>query len=358
MKTRTRNGMRWRGVLLVPALFALVLAACNGDDPVVEDPNDAADDAADENGDDEQGAFDDADSVELTIGHAGSTDQLIHQWAEDWADAVDAATDGTVTIDLVPDAQLGGELDIVQQVSLGAVEGVITGATGNDDIDALFAPYLFRDGQHMLDVLDSDIVEPWIDGWRDSANVQVVGFLERSPRQISANRPIESADDLGGFTIRVPEIDAMVDGFNAAGASPTPMAWPEVYTSLQTGAIDGQENPIEIIGGEQLDEVQDYLILSEHVYTPWTIALNGDTYDSLSEAQRDALQETFQQLRPEHSAALAEEVDEMRATLEERGMEVIEPDIDSFRDAMQPAALDNVAEVWGEETAERVAEGS
>jgi TRAP-type transport system periplasmic protein len=355
--SRQRGRTSWRTRASVPLLLALALAACGGDEEPVEEAS-TEDSSGDEGGSSDDAAFDDAETFELTIGHAASTDQLIHQWAEDWAAAVDDATDGTVTIDLVPDAQLGGELDIVQQVSLGAVDGVITGATGNAQIDATFAPYLFRDGQHMLDVLDGEIAQPWVDSWRDDAGIQVVGFLERSPRQISANRPIENVDDLAGFTIRVPEIDSMVAGFNAAGASPTPLAWPEVYTSLQTGAIDGQENPIEIIGGEQLDEVQDYLILSEHVYTPWAVALNADTYDAMSDAQRDAVHDTFEELRPDHSAALAEEVEEMRVTLEDRGMEVIEPDIDSFRDVMLPAALDHVSDIWGEETAERVAEGS
>lgn len=365
MGIRERMGARRRGLMLTSTVLALALASCGGDETAAGGDETPEQDQGQEQTNTEQGSgsdgaegFADAEEVELTFGHAASTDQLIHQWAEEWASALSEATEGTVSIELIPEAQLGGELDIVQQVSLGAVDGVITGATGESNFDALFAPYLFEDGQHMLDVLDSDVAQPWVDGWRDSANIEVVGFLERSPRQITSNSPIENADDLGGFTIRVPEIDVMVNAFKAAGASPTPMAWPEVYTSLQTGAIDGQENPIEIIGGEQLYEVQDYLVLSQHVFTPWVIGINGDVYDSMTDAQRDALHETFLEARPDHSAGLADEVDQMRQMLESEGMEVIEPDLESLREAMRPTALDHAAQVWGEEAAQRIAEGS
>lgn len=226
-------------------------------------------------------------SVESTPGAATQ-----HMLAS-FRDALKAELGDAVEIEFFDSGTLGDEIVHMQQVRTGQLDVIPIGsdAVQLDSKWAVFdIPFLFADRDAVARVLDGDIGRQLDESFQESAGLKVLGFGEIGFRNISNNvRPVKVPEDLKGLKLRTPGSKTRILSFEMLGASPIKMNIGEVYLALQQGVVDGQENPLGNIRKWSWYEVQKYISMSRHVYTPITFVMNLKRYDSLSDEQRAAV---------------------------------------------------------------------
>ncbi|WP_422122385.1 TRAP transporter substrate-binding protein [Planococcus sp. X10-3] len=275
---------------------------------------------------------------------------------ERFKEIVEEETDGNVSIEIFPANQLGSTAEQMEQVRLGSIEMMSSGDPGLDEIEYLSLPYLMESNAHWMHVLESEIGEEWNEKLVEEMGVRTIGILPRGPRVISSNQAITNLDDMAGFKIRAPARDYYVQTFEALGASPTPMDFGELYSALQTGIVDGQENPLETIYAGGFHEVQDFIILSNHMYKPSFVSINDEFFNSLPEEYQQVMLDAAVESEQFTQEKLDESEQTMREEIETAGVEFIEPDIEAFREATQSVRDSLGTDVWGQEVYDQVVE--
>ncbi|HEX6115365.1 MAG TPA: TRAP transporter substrate-binding protein, partial [Geminicoccaceae bacterium] len=251
---------------------------------------------------------------------------------------------------------LGDEIVHMEMVRTGQLDVIPIGSDAVQ-LDAKWAvfdmPFLIPDRDTASRILDGDIGEQLAASMRESADLQVLGFGEIGFRNITNNvRPVVTPSDLQGLKLRVPGSKTRILAFETLGATPVTMNIGELYLALQQGTVDGQENPLGNIKAFSWHEVQDYLSLSSHVYTPITLVMNGARWDGLSDEQKAAVQRAAEKAVA-HSREYGANND---ATLLEelsQSMEVNEIDLPAFQEAAKPI-WDEIAPIAGEEFTQTV----
>jgi tripartite ATP-independent transporter DctP family solute receptor len=228
---------------------------------------------------------------EVKIGYALATTSHYGVAAAKWQEVVEAGTDGRYVFRHFPSSGLGGEREVIEGLQIGTVEATIVSSgtlsnfvaeTGVFDI-----PFLFRDLAHARTVLDGPIGQDILTKF-DGAGLVAVAWGEQGFRHITNNRnSIAAPADVAGMKLRTMENPIHKTAVQTLGAAPTPMAWPEVMGALEQGTIDGQENPLSVITSAKLSEVQKYLTVSGHVYSPAMLLVSPDFWNSLSDADKE-----------------------------------------------------------------------
>lgn len=272
----------------------------------------------------------------LVFSHINAETHTWHKMAEKFAEVVEEKTDGAVEVKIYPNSQLGSEIDTIMSAigGTGDCDIVLTGEsmqTYNEELGIIGMPYAITSDEHMDAVLNGEVGQE-LEDLMQQAGLKVLGAVTRGPRNITSNKKIETPDDLNGFVIRTPESPMTMAAFEAMGAKPTPMAFSEIFTSLQQGVIDGQENPLANIYDGAFYEVQDYVIVSEHLRAWVYFAISDARFNSFPEDIQTAIQEAADEaIAYEHELFLEQEA-ELQATLEEKGMEFIEVDQTPFKE--------------------------
>ncbi|MGA2959471.1 MAG: TRAP transporter substrate-binding protein [Thermodesulfobacteriota bacterium] len=278
--------------------------------------------------------------VSLKLGHAVAPVHPYHLGAVKFSELVAQRTGGKVKVEVYPSTQLGNERDMVEGLQLGTIDLVVT-STGpvGGFVPKMFVvdlPFLFRDRDHAYRVLDGPIGRDLLSAL-SSKSIRGLAFWENGFRQITNNlRPIEKPADLKGIKIRTMENKVHLAAFRAFGASPTPMAWSEVYTALQQRTIDGQENPIAIIHDHKLYEVQKYLALTGHFYSPSLLLMSEKSFAGLSKDGQKVMADTALECAQYERNLLRESEAQQLETLKAKGMQVTVPNKKPFQDAAAP----------------------
>ncbi|MBW7476106.1 TRAP transporter substrate-binding protein [Paenibacillus oenotherae] len=271
--------------------------------------------------------------VKLRLGHITGESDAWHKGALKFAELVKEKSGGSVEVEVYPSSTLGNDRDLIEGMQLGSVDfALVAGVLSNfyEPYSILELPYLFRDQDHMEKVLYGEVGTKMKADLLANAQVRGLEFWVRGPRELTANKKIEKVEDLKGLKVRVPEIPASIAAWKAMGASPTPMAFGEVYSSLQTGVIDAQENPFALIASNKIQEVQKYLMLTNHVYGYVMLTMSDITYSKLSEAQQKAVEEAAKEATTFENDLVAKTEEELLKMLKDSGMEVVEPDTAPF----------------------------
>lgn len=251
---------------------------------------------------------------EVKIGYALAPNSHYGVAAQRWQEVVEAETDGAFTFRHFPSSGLGGEREVIEGIQLGTVEATIvsSGTLSNFVPEAgLFdIPFLFRDLGHARRVLDGPIGQDILAKF-DDVGIVALAWGEQGFRHLTNNRgPVDEPADMAGLKVRTMENPVHIAAFETLGAAPTPMAWPEVIGALQQGTIDGQENPLSVITSANLAEVQSYLSLTGHVYSPAVILVSPAFWGGLSPEE----QEIFRQGAAEAVVAMRGFVDAAEAS--------------------------------------------
>lgn len=283
----------------------------------------------------------------LRLGHLANEDNVWHLASVYFGEQLSELTDGRLAVDVFPNESLGREIDMINGMQLGTVDMTITGESLQNwtPMAALLAiPYGYQTLEEMDEIASGEIGQDIEQSIIDNAQIRPIAYFARGPRNLTANRAIESPDELNGLRLRVPNVPLFVDTWQALGAQPTPMAFGEVFTSLQAGTIDAQENPLALIRSASFNEVQSHVNLTEHVRSWIYLTLSQVTWDSLSEEDQEAVMEAARRTQEyERELFLAEE-EEHRQFLEDAGMTFVEVDQATFAEQSRDAVLANVPE--------------
>ncbi|MFW5680586.1 MAG: TRAP transporter substrate-binding protein [Pseudomonadota bacterium] len=278
----------------------------------------------------------------VEVGYATTTDSHYGMGMTRFGEIIEERSDGAFTLLHHPSASLGGEREMIEQVQLGVLDMVIT-STGPlpnfvPETQVLDLPFLFRDYDHARGVLDGEIGQELLDKI-DEQGFKALAWTENGFRHITnSQRPVRTPEDLAGMKIRTMENPIHLRAFEALGAAPTPMSFAELFTALQQGVVDAQENPIVVISVSNFAEVQGHLSLTGHLYSPAIIIASTALWDELSDEEKG----WFEEAARESVAVTRGRVNELEDTgiagLEAKGMQVV-TDVDTapFQEAVAPA---------------------
>ncbi|MDO5612713.1 MAG: TRAP transporter substrate-binding protein [Paracoccus sp. (in: a-proteobacteria)] len=267
-----------------------------------------------------------ASAAEVKIGYALAEDSHYGAGARAFEETLKSELGDAFTVRHFPSSGLGGEREVIEGLQLGTVEAMIasSGTLSNfvPEVGVFDIPFLFRDMDHARQVLDGPIGQDMLAKF-DNVGTHALAWGEQGFRHITNNRnPIVTPEDMAGLKIRTMENPVHIRAFEALGAAPTPMAWPEVIPALEQGAIDGQENPLSVIVSANLNEVQKYLTLDGHVYSSAIVMVSQRLWNDLDDTQKAA----FEKAGDAAAAAMRAYVDQVEVegveTLQARGMEV------------------------------------
>ncbi|MCX7817018.1 MAG: TRAP transporter substrate-binding protein [Syntrophales bacterium] len=281
-----------------------------------------------------------------------------NQGALKFAELIRERTGGRIEIVLYPDGQLGkGEREILETVQQGTID-IYVGSTGplggfNSSIGILDIPFLFLDHTHVDKVLDGPIGRQLLDSLEKSG-FKALAFWENGFRHLTnSKRPVKTPADVRGLKIRTMENKIHLTAWKAIGANPVPMPWGEVYTALHQKTIDGQENPIAVIHSSRLNEVQKYLTLTQHVYSPAVVIVSAKKWQAMKPEDQDIFLKAALEVAPYQRKLGRDNEAKQIEELKQKGMHVIEIDKTLWRNAMS-SALAEYEKQFGKENIQAI----
>ncbi|MFZ7101066.1 MAG: TRAP transporter substrate-binding protein [Peptococcaceae bacterium] len=310
--------------LIMAVLLSLTLFGCSG-----------ADDTANKNSEKEQIAA--KPEFNLRFSHVNDPSHPFHLGGEKFAELVEEKTNSGVKINIFPSGQLGSHRDLLESMQAGTIDFDVlsTGPLANwvPEIGVLDLPYLFTDEQEAYKVLDSEAVKQLVKPLEEHG-LKVIAFWAAGFRNVTNNvKPINSVEDMKDLKIRVMEAPVYIDLMRSWKANPTPMAFGEVYTALQQGVIDGQENYVSSIASNRLYEVQKYVAMTKHTYSAAPVVMSLKTWEKLPSEYQEALTEAIQEATVYQRGVEDQKHDEFLQMFNEKGVNITEPDLASFEEA-------------------------
>lgn len=282
------------------------------------------------------------------LSHHLQPGHLVDVASKRFADLVSEKTNGEITIEIFPAGQIAGLRQGAEAVQIGTVDFVWTDfgtlANWRPEYGFVSLPFLFQGDDHFNAVFGGEIGEALRESVMSNLGAEILGYGNAGFRVIAtAERPVKTPADLAGLRIRVPEVPVFVSTFSTVGANPTPMAWGEVYTALQTGVIDAVENPSEGLAVGGMDEVTNYLTETNHIMTDVNLLGNGALIAGMSPQHQEAIRSAAETALAEFNTATREALGKYWDELAQNMEVVADPDIAAFQAAMTP--------VWEEFTA-------
>jgi tripartite ATP-independent transporter DctP family solute receptor len=280
-----------------------------------------------------------AQGTQVTITHSSAANSHWGIAAHEFANVVKAKSNNKYNVVV---QRLDNEREAVESVQLGSQECAM-GSTGPvvnfvPEIRVLDVPFLFRDYAHARGVLDSDIGKQLLEKFEPRGMIGLA-WMENGFRHLTTgNREVKSPADVKGLKIRTMENQVHMEAWKSAGVLPTPMAFSELPPALQQGTVDGQENPIPIILSNNFNQLQKYLYLTNHVYSPGILVCSPAFWDGLSDEDRKAFEEAAKAAVKANRDRVEQDERTGVEELRRRGMDVREvTNREAYQDAMRPA---------------------
>lgn len=288
--------------------------------------------------------------AEFKVGHVGEPGSIFQKSADEFARRANAKLGGKLKVVVYGSSQLGGDKELIQKVKLGTVDMAVPSTVMTSEVDqfGLFdLPYIVKDRAHMARI-EKEVFWPSMAPLAEKKGLKVLAVWENGSRHITNNKqPIKLPADLKGIKLRVPEGKWRVKMFQEYGANPSPMKFSELFTALQTGVMDAQENPFTQIYSAKLHEVQKYLSLSGHVYTPAYAIVGLRKFNALPADVRQVLEQTAKETQAYVYETATKDETELLTKLKQAGMQVNEVDKDAFIAASRPIYDEFAKEVAG-----------
>jgi len=326
--------MTKKGCLFSLLLFMLIItSAC------------ANDSEADASKDKEEG-------IEITLAHVFTEDVTQHKMFMKFKELMEADSDGKIKVEVYPNGELGGEREIIESVQGGTITmsapsvGVLSNfspALGIFDF-----PFIFKDTENAYSVLKSDFGEGLLKDLEDSGFVGL-GFNDNGWRHLTnSKQEITTPDQVEGLNIRTMEVPMHMTFWESLGTNPTPMAFTEVFTALQQGVVDGQENPLQLIYSMKFHEPNKYITTTGHIFDPEPIIMNKDFFDGLSAENQELVRKNVDK-SIEYLHELNKNLDEeLRGKLEAEGAIITDLTPEQRQlwvDALTPVYKEHASEV-------------
>lgn len=312
-------------ILMVMAIITTLMVGCSTDE---------TDSSATSEG------SSDGKTYEINVGIHTSSGSNENNTLERFKELLEERSDGAFEVKLFPNGALGTELENLEQIKTGEIQMGLFGdnLTGQlaSELDPTIIPFLYEDLQDVYDVWDGEIGEKINEAIEERGNQMVVAVQSRGTRKLTASKDVESSADIEGFKVRIPEITSWVTVWKSLGANPTPINLNEVYSALQTGVVDGQENPYALIYTNKFYEVNKNIVLTDHINGIFKWTINKDFYEGLPEDLQKLLMDTAKECTEWGDKQLAEEEAKIVEELEAAGVTFTEIDKEEWRKAAKP----------------------
>ena len=300
-------------------------------------------------------AFAAGQKTTLKIGHVEAENRSTHQALVKFKERVEAESGGNITVEIYPNASYGNDAQMVAAVAMGALQMTLP-STGNmapySDRWGIFdVPFLFTSVQSAFNAVDGKIGD-YLNALLKSTGTISLGYTYNGVRSMTNNvRPIHEPSDCKGIVFRIMDSAVFRVMFQSLGANPTPIAFSEVYTALQTGVAEGQENAASLTYAMKFHEVQKYFSRTEHVFSFLPIVTNEIWYKSLNAANKAVIDKNIPIMIAEQREMEVASNDEFIKRIADSGVAVnnITPENhQKFVDAVQPVYVEYIAK-WGQE---------
>jgi tripartite ATP-independent transporter DctP family solute receptor len=288
--------------------------------------------------------------TEIKFGHVGNPGSLFAASADEFAKRANAKLGDKAKVVVYGSSQLGGDKELLQKLKLGTVDIALPSTVMSSEAD-LFGvfemPYLVKDRAHMKRI-ENAVFWKTLAPAAEAKGLKIIAVWENGYRHITNNRrPINTPADLQGIKLRVPEGKWRVKMFQTYGANPSPMKFSEVFTALQTGVMDGQENPFTQIYSAKFQEVQKFISLTGHVYTPAYATVGAKRWATLPADVRSILEATAKETQAFVYAKAAQDDEDLLGKIRAAGVQVNTPNKDAFVAASKPVYEEFANEVKG-----------
>ena len=291
----------------------------------------------------------------IKLAHVSAPEHNYNMGAKKFKELVESKVGDQIEIQIYPAAQLGSGREITEGVKMGTIDMMIMGpgelSTYEPAMGLLELPFLYENKEHAFAALDGEIGDKF-NKKLESSDMKVLGWWEAGIRNITNSKhPIKTPDDLKGLKIRVPETQTSIETLKALGADATPLGFGELYSALQQGTVDGQENPVSNIYFSKFYEVQKYMSITHHMYIPAGLVMNNNKWNELSEDVQEVMLSAAEEARDYQRDLVQQEDDELLGKLKDEGMAVTsEDEIDkaAFKKAVKPVHEKLIKEVGGD----------
>lgn len=278
--------------------------------------------------------------TQIKLGHVL---QASHSWnvaAQAFADQVGKETAGRVAISVFPASQLGSEKDMVEGLQFGSLQAGVIGATSFGPVEprvkVMELPYAWPSIEHAHRAYDGELGSA-LNKMLDDKGFVVLGWLDLGTRHVTNRRgPVSVPADLQGLKLRTPPDQMRIETFKQYGAQPAPLAFGELYSALQQGVFDGQENPVEIIYTSSFYDVQKFLSLTGHVSNAGLLVVSKLTWNKISDADKAVMKRVARKVQDQQRQSQVSGEREQIAKLKQKGMQINEINRDAFVKASQP----------------------
>lgn len=279
--------------------------------------------------------------------------------AERFAEAARERSEGTLNIQVFPGGQLGSGETAIQQMRAGVLDFVVEDITnyGNfvDDYNVVSWGFAFRDEDHFLAFLDSDLHAEMREALRNQGIETIAADWRNLPRVVVSTTPIHTPEDLAGLRFRVPPIPAYIATWSTLGTNPTQVPWSDSFQALRTGMVDAMETPLASIPAQSFHLAAPYVSLTNHVYSSFVLAMNGPRFNSLDDDSRQILAEAAAEAAEYSADMIATAAENVFAELQEGGATIIEVDQAAFSAVLRDAALEQESDgLWAEGLYDRI----
>jgi tripartite ATP-independent transporter DctP family solute receptor len=273
-------------------------------------------------------AFTASAGTTIKVGHGAAEAFHMHRALLKFEELVEAGSGGEIDVQIFPSSQMGPDREMIEGVQTGVLEMAIPPSSFFAGWDPAFAvielPYMYASKDIAFDVLDGSAGDGMLSRVENQGLVGL-GWLELGVRNVTNNvRPVATPEDLEGVKLRTMKVPAHVATFETLGANPTPMNFGEVYSALQQGVIDGQENPLAIITSQRFYEVQKYLWTTGHVFAVYMPVISKPFFDSLSAEHQNLVKDSMAAARDHQAQLVASEDAAQLEQIRAAGVEVLE----------------------------------
>lgn len=274
----------------------------------------------------------------FTLAMDSAEDTVTYLFGEKFSELVSEKTDGRIKIDVYANASLGSDKEITEGIQAGNVDFVVqtTAPQVNfvPEVAVFDIPHLFKDLETARTVLDSPFFDTIAQKYED-AGIKLLAYSDQGFRVMTSNKKVEKVKDLSGVKIRTMENPYHIEYWKSVGANPTPMTWGEVYTGLQQGTIDAQENPYEAFVASKIQEQQKYVIHTNHILHILSLTTNPNTFNSLSEEDQNTILEAAKEAKQWSREQADARLEERQKICEDAGLEITDLD---------PAVIDELSQ--------------
>ncbi|MGB4437655.1 MAG: TRAP transporter substrate-binding protein [Sedimentibacter sp.] len=270
----------------------------------------------------------DGQVYKITLAHSTAEVTSLHHYATVFKEYVEANSNGKITVDIYPNSQLGGDREIIEGTQTGSV--TMIGSSAAPQVNFVTAavindlPFVYADKSQARQVLsDPDFVTA-ISAEYEKSGFKFLNSSDQGFRTLTANKKVTTPEDMKGMTLRTMENKYHMAVWNAIGANPTPLAFNELYTALQQGTVDAQENPLELIYSQKFYEQQDFIIGTNHIFQTITWIMNLDFYNSLPDDLKAVVNDGAAKARDEANKYQDENIDKFTKEMQDYGVEMVE----------------------------------